>query len=97
MRRSGARDELHFHGGFRGPRLLQLGDTDALDDSEGALPGPDHTAARQPRIEADHQSVRILRRVPEQVRERERLEVLLPSVRLADDCGGASRLHFRAS
>jgi hypothetical protein len=42
--------------------------------AEGPLPGARHHHPRQPRVAADHPSVRLLRRVPPQVRLCDRLE-----------------------
>jgi len=42
----------------------------------GAVPRPHHAHPRQPRVAADHAGVRLLRRVPAQVRQRERVAVL---------------------
>lgn len=42
----------------------------------GAVPGAHHHPEGQPREPADHTGVRLLRRVPAQVRQRQRLEVL---------------------
>lgn len=80
VRWSSSGHQLRLHGRLCGPWLLQPGDAHPANDSEGALPGPDYAATGKPRVPTDHQGLRVLRRVSEQVRQRERLEVLLPGV-----------------
>lgn len=48
----------------------------------GSFPGANHHPAREPRVAADHTGLRFLRRVPEEIRERQRVEVLHRPVRL---------------
>ncbi len=49
---------------------------------KGALEGQNFHPARQPRVAADHAGVRVLRRVPAQIRQRQCVEELYRSVRL---------------
>mmetsp|Transcript_14162 Transcript_14162/g.40108 ORF Transcript_14162/g.40108 Transcript_14162/m.40108 type:complete len:238 (-) Transcript_14162:352-1065(-) len=48
----------------------------------GAVPGQDLLDKGEPRVEADHPGVRVLRRVPEEVRDAERVAVLRGGLRL---------------
>lgn len=48
----------------------------------GSFPGTNHHPARKPRVAADHAGLRLLRRVPEEVRQCQRVEVLHRPVRL---------------
>lgn len=82
-RRTLARHELLVHGRLRRPRLLLRRDGDAAGRAQGALPRTNHDPARQPRIETDHSSLRLLRRMSAQIRQSERVEVLHRPVRLS--------------
>lgn len=62
----------------------------------GSLPRAHHHPAREPREPADHAGVRLLRRVPPQVRQRQRVEVLHRPVRLPP-AHGAGGLPGRAA
>lgn len=42
----------------------------------GPLPAAHHNPQREPREQTDHAGVRLLRRVPEEIRQRQRVEVL---------------------
>lgn len=48
----------------------------------GSFSGANHHPAREPRVAADHAGLRLLRRVSEEVRQRQRVEVLYRPVRL---------------
>lgn len=48
----------------------------------GSFPGANHHPAREPRVAADHTGLWFLWRVPEEIRERQRVEVLHRPVRL---------------
>mmetsp|Transcript_14055 Transcript_14055/g.33208 ORF Transcript_14055/g.33208 Transcript_14055/m.33208 type:complete len:271 (-) Transcript_14055:229-1041(-) len=85
------RDELHLHGRLCRPRVQQCRDDDAAAPAQGSVPAPDHAAARQPRVAADHAGLRLLRRVPAQVRERQPMEVLYRALRLVPTGGRRRR------
>ena len=91
-----SRHQLPVHGRLRWQRLLLSGNRDSAGDSESSLPWAHHHSAREPRIQTDHTSVWILRRMFEKVWERQRLEILYGFVRLlAADCvGRRSNLLF---
>mmetsp|Transcript_31853 Transcript_31853/g.82464 ORF Transcript_31853/g.82464 Transcript_31853/m.82464 type:complete len:248 (-) Transcript_31853:131-874(-) len=76
------RHQLPLHGRLRGPRLPQRGDGHPAGRAQGAPQGPHHHPARQPREPADHAGVRLLRRVPAQVWQRQGLAVLHRPLRL---------------
>ena len=63
----------------------------------GTLPGPHHVDSWQPRVAADHPGVRLLRRVPQEVRQRERLEVLHGDIRLLEPIRDHRRPHILRS
>lgn len=56
----------------------------------GQIPRENNHPARKPRVPSDHSSIRLLRRMPAQVRQRVRVETLHGSVRFpaADRAGG---------
>lgn len=85
--RFSARYELHLHGWFCRPWLLLIGDDNTAAAVQGQVSGPHHSAARQSRVAPDHPGLRLLRRVHEQVRQRESVEDLLQVVWLFDYCG----------
>ena len=59
-----------------GPGIQQRGDDHVASPSESEI-SPSHNApSRKPREPADHTGLRVLRRMPAQVREREPVEVL---------------------
>mmetsp|Transcript_48233 Transcript_48233/g.114775 ORF Transcript_48233/g.114775 Transcript_48233/m.114775 type:complete len:257 (-) Transcript_48233:24-794(-) len=74
--------QLSVHGRLRGPRVLLSGDVPTAAGAESAVPRPDHSDPGQPREPADHPGVRVLRRVPAQVRVGERVALLHGGVRL---------------
>ena len=91
-RRARARHKLPLHGRLRRPGLPLGGDGDAARRAQSAAPRPGDDPARQPRVEADHAGLRLLRRVPAQVRHRQRLEALHGPLRLpAADRDGRRR------
>jgi hypothetical protein len=53
----------------------------------GAVPGSNLPHPRQPRVAADHAGVRVLRRVPAQVRQRQRVALLHRHLRLPQPLG----------
>lgn len=59
-----------------------LNDFSSLFCCSGSFPGANHHPAREPRVAADHAGLRLLWRMPEEVRQRQRLEVLHRPVRL---------------
>ena len=59
-----------------GPRIQQRRDDDAAAAAESALPAQDHAAPGQPREPANHAGLRLLRRVPAQVRQLQPVAVL---------------------
>lgn len=63
-----------------GQRILQLGDVLTTHGAQGTTSFSNHPSPRQPRITPNHPSLRLLRRMSAQVRQCQRLEVLLPSV-----------------
>jgi hypothetical protein len=96
-RRQLARHQLSIHGRLRRPRLLLSRDGHSASRAQGQIQGPHHNTARQPRVETDYTGVWVLRRVLEEIRQRQRLEVLYGLIRLFafDGIGRlSSRLTF---
>ena len=81
-RRARARHKLPLHGRLRRPGLPLGGDGDAARRAQSAAPRPGDDPARQPRVEADHAGLRLLRRVRAQVRQRQRVALLRRLLRL---------------
>ncbi|KAK5276366.1 hypothetical protein LTR16_011331, partial [Cryomyces antarcticus] len=67
---------------LRRPWLLLRRDRYPSRRSQNSIPPAHHHPAWQPRVASNHASLRLLRRVPAQIRQRECLEVLHRSVRL---------------
>ena len=82
-----ARDQLPVPGRLRRPRLLLGGDLPAAARAQSALPGPHHAHPGQPRVAPDHSGLRLLRRVPAQVRLDLGVAVLHRGVRLHQPVG----------
>ena len=74
--------ELPVYGRLRRSRLLLRRDRDVAGCPEGSLQGANHHPEGQPRVPTDHAGVRVLRRVSQKIRERQRVEVLHGLVRL---------------
>ena len=69
-----SRQELPLPRRLRRSRLLLRRDLPPPPGPQGPLPRPHHPDPRQPREPADHPGLRLLRRVPAQVRQRQCLE-----------------------
>lgn len=89
--RFSTRHELHLHGRFCRSRLLLTGDDNPAAAFQSQISGPHHSAARQSRVSPDHPGLRLLRRVHEQIRQRQSVEDLLQVVWLFDYCGHRRR------
>lgn len=66
--RSGARHELYFHGRFRRSGLLQSRNANETVDVKSALARQNNLTTGQPREQANNASLRVLRRMPQQIR-----------------------------
>lgn len=74
--------QLAIHGRFRGQRLFLGRDFPSDVVSEGEVARPHVSDQRQPRVQTDHPSVRLLRGVSAQVRLHQRLALLHRNLRL---------------
>ena len=75
-------DLLPLPGRLCRPGLLLGRDFFAAPRAQGALPGPGGPGQGEPRVEADHAGLRLLRRVRAQVRQRQRVALLRRLLRL---------------
>lgn len=72
-----AYEGMIFHRRFRRPRVLLCRNISAATTAQSSISGSNNAHPRQSRIAPNHTGVRILRRVPTEVRERKCMEVLL--------------------
>ena len=87
-----SRQELPLPRRLRRSGLLLRRDLPPPPGPQGPLPRPHHVDPRQPREPADHPGLRLLRRVPAQVRQRQCLEgELLSDVLVSLSCICATR------
>lgn len=95
-RRQLARHQLSIHGRLCRPWLLLSRDGYSASRAQGQVQGSHHDTARQPRVETDYTGVWVLRRVLEEIRQRQRLEILYGLIRLFTfDCiGRLSSINF---
>lgn len=61
---------------------MEIGHVSRVTPHTGSIQGADHHPPREPRKQTDHAGLRLLRRVSQKVRQRERLEVFHRPFRL---------------
>ena len=83
-RRWCSRHKLSLYGGLCRQRLLQRGDLPLVIGPQSPLSGQNHTHSRQSRVQANHSSLRFLRRMPQKIRIHHSVEILHRNIRLSE-------------